>query len=69
MSEVADSMIFRQKLYETFKDSGLLSKLKTTLRANLLQKLEKPAELPLPPPEDKTQHFHLRGKFIDSAVA
>jgi hypothetical protein len=39
MSEVADSIIFRQKLYETFKDSGLLSKLKTTLRANLLQKL------------------------------
>jgi hypothetical protein len=42
MSEVADSMLFRQKLYDMFKDSGLQSKLKTTLRANLLQKLEKP---------------------------
>lgn len=39
MSEVADSMLFRQKLYDTFKESGLLNKLKTTLRTNLLQKL------------------------------
>jgi isochorismate hydrolase len=39
MSEIADSMLFRQKLYDTFKESGLLSKLKTTLRTNLLQKL------------------------------
>jgi isochorismate hydrolase len=39
MSEIADSMIFRQKMYDTFKESGLLSKLKTTLRTNLLQKL------------------------------
>ncbi len=42
MAEVADSMLFRQKLYEMFKESGLQSKLKTTLRASLLQKLEKP---------------------------
>jgi hypothetical protein len=29
-------MLFRQRLYDNFKDSGLLSKLKTSLRANLL---------------------------------
>lgn len=42
MSEITESMLFKQKLYENFKESGLLSKLKTSLRANLLQKLEKP---------------------------
>lgn len=51
MAEVADSMLFRQKLYEMFKDSGLQSKLKTTLRASLLQKLEKPNEIIAPKPE------------------
>jgi hypothetical protein len=48
MSEVTDSILFRQKLYDNFKESGLLSKLKTSLRANLLQKLEKPANIPAP---------------------
>ena len=36
MSEVTQSILFRQKLYENFKESGLLSKLKTSLRTNLL---------------------------------
>ena len=62
-------MIFRQKLYDTFKESGLLSKLKTTLRTNLLQKLEKPAEMPIVQSEDKNKPFHLRNKFLESAIA
>ena len=43
-------MLFRQKLYEMFKDSGLQSKLKTTLRTSLLQKLEKPHQIPISKP-------------------
>ncbi len=42
MTEVTESILFRQKIYEQFKESGLLSKLKTDLRVNLLQKLQKP---------------------------
>jgi hypothetical protein len=39
MTDPSESMLFRQKLYDNFKESGLLSKLKTSLRADLLQKL------------------------------
>jgi hypothetical protein len=63
-------MLFRQKLYEMFKESGLQSKLKTTLRTNLLQKLEKPQEIAIAKPEeDPRQPFHLRSKFIESVIA
>ena len=62
--EVADSMLFREKLYQNFKQSGLLSKLKTTLRTNLLQKLEKPAEAHPQIIEDQSTPFHLRRKFL-----
>jgi hypothetical protein len=48
MTEASDSMLFRQKLYDNFKESGLLAKLKTSLRADLLQKLEKPAPMTIP---------------------
>lgn len=52
MSEITESMLFKQKLYENFKESGLLSKLKTSLRANLLQKLEKPVPTNEPSKEE-----------------
>lgn len=66
MSEITESMLFKQKLYENFKESGLLSKLKTSLRANLLQKLEKPVPMPeLSQDEvEKDVPFHLRHKFL-----
>jgi len=72
MAEVTESILFRQKLYENFKDSGLLSKLKTTLRTNLLDKLKKP----LTPSEtseylieaEKHKPIHLRKKFLASAI-
>lgn len=66
MSEITESMLFKQKLYENFKESGLLSKLKTSLRANLLQKLEKPVPTNEPSKEDaeKDVPFHLRHKFL-----
>jgi hypothetical protein len=70
MSEVTDSILFRQKLYDNFKESGLLSKLKTSLRANLLQKLEKPAPIPtIAEDTDKHLPFHLRRKFLESIIA
>lgn len=66
MSEITESMLFKQKLYENFKESGLLSKLKTSLRANLLQKLEKPVPMHEPSKEniEKDVPFHLRYKFL-----
>lgn len=69
MSEVTDSILFRQKLYDNFKESGLLSKLKTSLRANLLQKLEKPAPIPANDQPDNHLPFHLRRKFLHSIIA
>jgi hypothetical protein len=71
MSEVTDSILFRQKLYDNFKESGLLSKLKTSLRANLLQKLEKPVPNPQPIEDnsEKGLPFHLKGKFMQSIIA
>lgn len=70
MSQVTDSILFRQKLYENFKESGLLGKLKTSLRANLLEKLQKPTgPVPTEVKEDGSLPFHLRHKFLESVIA
>ena len=37
--ESAESTQFKDQLYSTFKEAGLINKLKSTLRRNLLDKL------------------------------
>lgn len=47
----------------------MLSKLKTSLRADLMQRLEKPAAKPPLEPDESSSPFHLKRKFLQSVVA
>ena len=67
MSEVTESILFRQKLYENFKESGLLSKLKTSLRTNLLERLQKPSQKEAK--DDSNKPLYLRDKFLACVVS